>query len=110
MGLLIASIRKQYLISYKSELENKIMLIQDAKMTLTKASKDLTPTGTDLDPSSPVIKELNQRKERLNALDQKLDEQLNEYKEDLEMVTAEIKTCDSMFEDNVKDSFSYGKG
>ena len=37
MGLLIASIRKQYLISYRNELENKIMLAQDAKMTLTKA-------------------------------------------------------------------------
>lgn len=108
MGLLIASIRKQYLISYRNELENKIMLAQDAKMTLTKAAKDLTPTGTDLDPESPVIKELNKRKERLNLLEQKLDDQLNEYQEDLKMVEEQIKSCDTMFDSNLKNTFSYG--
>ncbi|MBP7212174.1 hypothetical protein KBA27_04995 [bacterium] len=105
MGLLIASLRKQYLIGYKNELQNKIMLIQDAKMNLTKAGKDLTPAGTDLDPDNPVVKELNARKERLNTLEQKLDAQLNEYQEDLKMVEAQIEGCDKMFEEGVRDTF-----
>src|SRR5574344_2437701 len=109
MGLLIASLRKQYLIRYKNELENKISLIKDAKMNLTKAGKDLTPVGTDMDPDSPVIKELNKRKERLNLLEQKLDQQLNEYEEDLKMVDAQIQGCDKMFDDNLKLTYSYGK-
>jgi DNA repair ATPase RecN len=105
MGLLLASLRKQYLISYKNELENKISLVQEAKMNLTKAGKDLTPPGTDLDPDNPVVKELNQRKERLNALEQKLDAQLNEYQEDLKMIEPQIQACDKMFDDSVKDTF-----
>src|SRR5574344_1999877 len=105
MGLLIASARKHQLIMYKNELENKISLIQEAKMNLTKACKDLTPVGTDLDPDSPVVKELNKRKERLNLLEQKLDAQLSEYTEDLKMVEAQIEGCDKMFADGVRDTF-----
>src|SRR5574344_849407 len=107
MGLLIASLRKQYLIRYRNELEHKISLIKDAKMNLTKAGKDLTPVGTDMDPDSPVIKELNKRRERLNLLEQKLDEQYNEYKEQLSMIDGQIKTCDDMFSEDLKTSFAY---
>src|SRR5574344_1003897 len=108
MGLLIASMRKQYLMRYRNELEDKIMLIQEAKTNLTKAGKDLMPVGTDMDPDSPVIKELNKRKERLNLLEQKLDQQMNEYMEDLKMVEAQIEGCDKMFDDDLKQSFAYG--
>lgn len=108
MGLLSASIRKQYLIAYKNELEYKIQLITQSKMGLSESVSDLLKTGTDLDPENPVVKQLEQRKERLNLLEKKLDMQMNEYKEKLEMVETEIKSCEGMFKSNLESAFSYG--
>ena len=110
MGLLIATIRKQYLIAYKNELEYKMQLITQAKMGLSQSSSDLLNTGTDLDPENPVVKQLEQRREKLNLLEKKLDMQMNEYKEKLEMVEAEMKSCESMFSSQVKEAFTYGGG
>jgi len=109
MGLLIATIRKQYLIAYKNELEYKIQLITQAKMGLSQSVSDLLNVGTDLDPENPVVKQLEQRKEKLNLLEKKLDMQMNEYQEKLKMVDAEMQSCESMFDKNVQTAFSYGK-
>ena len=109
MGLLIATIRKQYLIAYKNELEYKIQLITQAKMGLSQSVSDLLNVGTDLDPENPVVKQLEQRKEKLNLLEKKLDMQMNEYQEKAKMVEKEIESCDAMFESNMKTAFSYGK-
>lgn len=109
MGLISASIRKQYLIAYRNELEYKLQLITQAKMGLSESVSDLLNVGTDLDPESPVIKQLQQRQAKLNLLEKKLDMQMNEYQEKLKMVEREIESCDAMFESNLKTSFSYGK-
>lgn len=109
MGLLTASIRKQYLIGYKSDLEYKIQTITQAKMSLSSSVSDLLESGKDMDPENPAMKVLEQRRERLNLLEKKLDMQMNEYKEKLEMVEAEIKSCEGMFSKDLQDSFSYGK-
>ncbi len=110
MGLLIASLRKQYLIAYQNELEYKIQLITQAKIALSQSSNDLLNVGTDMDPDNPVIKQLEQRKERLNLLEKKLDMQMNEYQQKLKMVMTELQSCDAMFDSNVKNSFSYYGG
>jgi len=109
MGLLSASIRKQYLIAYKNELEYKMQLITQSKMGLSESVTELMKTGTDLDSENPVMKQLEQRKERLNLLEKKLDMQMNEYQEKAKMVEKEIESCDAMFESNMKTAFSYGK-
>ena len=109
MGLLSASIRKQYLIAYKNELEYKMQLITQSKMGLSTSVTELMKTGTDLDPENPIVKQLEQRKERLNQLEKKLDMQMNEYQEKFKMVEKEIESCDAMFESNMKTAFSYGK-
>lgn len=110
MGLLSASIRKQYLIAYKNELEFKLQTISQAKMGLSQSVSDLLNVGTDLDPESAVVKQLEQRKARLNLLEKKLDLQMNEYQEKLKMVEKEMESCDAMFESNLKTSFTYGGG
>lgn len=109
MGLLIATIRKQYLLAYRNELEYKIQLITQSKMSLSQSVSDLLHAGTDLDPENPVVKQLEQRKEKLNLLEKKLDLQMAEYQEKLKMVEAEIQSCETMFDKSVQSAFSYGK-
>ena len=110
MGLISASIRKQYLLAYRNELEFKMQLISQSKMGLSQSVSDLLNAGTDLDPENPVVKQLEQRKAKLNLLEKKLDMQMNEYQEKLKMVEKEMESCDAMFDSNMKTAFSYGGG
>jgi len=110
MGLLSASIRKQYLLAYRNDLEFKMQLITQAKMGLSSSVSDLLNVGTDLDSENPVVKQLEQRKEKLNLLEKKLDMQMNEYQEKLKMIEKEMESCDAMFESNLKTAFTYGGG
>lgn len=109
MGLIVAAIRKQYLIAYKHDLEYKIMLIVQAKSGLASSVSDLMDSGKSLDPESPVIKQLEQRKERLNLLEKKLDLEMNTYQAKLKAVEIELESCNGMIESNLKTAFSYGK-
>lgn len=109
MGLIAAVIRKQYLLAYKHDLEYKIQLITQAKMGLASSVSDLLNTGTDLDPENPVIKQLEQRKERLNLLEKKLDMEMNVYQAKLKAAELELESCNGMIEGNLKTAFSYGK-
>ena len=101
MGLLAATVTKQYLIAYKNDIEYKKSLILQSKMNLSQASGDLLHAGTDLDPENPVIKQLEERKARLNLLEKKLDMELNEYDEKLQMIDGNIKNCDKIIESSI---------
>lgn len=102
MGLIAATIAKQSMIAYKHDLEYKIMLIAQAKMGLSDSVKDLMSAGTDMDPDNPVVKQLEQRKERLNALEKKLDMEMAEYKSKLEMAEANLATFEKMEQSAIK--------
>jgi capsule polysaccharide export protein KpsE/RkpR len=107
MGLIAAAIRKQYLIAYKHDLEYKVQLITQAKMGLASSVSDLLHTGTDLNPDNPIIKQLEQRKARLNLLEKKLDLQMNAYQAKLKAIDIEIQSCDKMLNKNMKQAFSF---
>lgn len=85
----------------KNELEYKMTLIRQAKLGLSESTKDLMNVGTDMDPDSPAVKQLEQRKERLNLLEKKLEEQLDEYEIKLQMIEADIKHCDEMIKSSI---------
>lgn len=102
MGLIAATVTKQYLIAYKNELEYKMMLIRQSKLGLDEATSELLNAGTDMDPENPMVKQLEQRKERLNLLEKKLDMQLEEYETKLKMVEANLKSCDEMISSSLK--------
>lgn len=102
MGLIAASVQKQYLIAYQNELEYKISLIAQAKMNLTSASNDLLNAGTNLDPENPMVKQLEQRRARLNMLEKKLDMQMEEYQTKLKMIDENMKACDNMVDKGVR--------
>lgn len=102
MGLIAATVTKQYLIAYKNELEYKMILIKQAKFGLSDSVNELLNAGTDMDPENPMVKQLEQRKERLNLLEKKLDMQLEEYETRLKMVDVGMKQCDEMISGAIK--------
>lgn len=101
MGLIAATITKQQLMAYKNELEYKMTLIRQAKLGLSSSAEDLLNAGTDMDPESPMVKQLEQRKERLNLLEKKLDTQLDEYEVKLQMIEKNIEHCDEMIKGSI---------
>lgn len=86
MGIVSGTVTQQYLIAYQNELEYKISLIEQAKLGLSSSVAELVTAGSDLDPESPAVKQLEQRRERLNMLEKKLDLELAEYQTKLGMV------------------------
>lgn len=83
---LAGTVYQQQYIAQKSDIEYKIMLINQAKLSLTSSMDDLLNVGTDLDPSNPMVKQLEARKERLHQLEKKLDMQLAMYQKQLSQI------------------------
>ncbi len=108
MGLLTASMRMFYLNASRLDLEYKIQLVSKAKLDLSSQSSELINAGTDLDPNSPVVKQLEMRKEKLHMLEKQLDQQMLGYQNRLKMVETEYASCQKMFDKNVQSSASYG--
>lgn len=107
MGYAVATIRMMYLNAQRLDLEYKIQLIADAKMNLSRTVTDLMNVGTDLEPDSPVVKKLEQRKERLYLLEKKLDMQLAAYRTRLKVIETEQQSCEQMIQNNIQRSFRY---
>lgn len=105
MGLLTSSMRMFTLNSQRLDLEYKIQLVQQAKADLTAQDAQLINAGTDLSADSPVLKQLEARKERLHLLEKKLDQQLLQYQSKLKMVEAEYANCSKDFDKNIKYSY-----
>lgn len=101
MSLVAATVTKQYLIAYKNELEYKMTLIRQAKLGLADSANELLNAGSDLYPEDPMVKQLEQRKERLNLLEKKLDMQLDEYETKLQMIDKDMEHCDEMIKSSI---------
>ena len=107
MGLVICQIRLMYLQQQRLDLEYKIQLITQSKMTLSQSVSDLMQVGNDYDPESPTSKLLQQRQAKLKVLEQKLDMQMLQYQSRLKMVDAEYQSCLGMIDKNIQSSFTY---
>ena len=107
MGVITDSIRMQYLSNQKMDYEYKIQLVTQARMGLTRAGDDLMQVGTDYSPDSPVVKQLQQRQNKLKMLEQKLEQQMIRYQTGLQMVNTEYEACRSRLYQNIGQSFRY---
>ncbi len=107
MGYAVATIRLMQLNAERLDLEYKVQLIADAKMNLGRTITDLVNVGTDLEPDSPVVKKLEQRKERLYLLEKKLDMQMEQYKTRLKAIETEYQSCEQMIDKNIQRTFKY---
>ena len=86
MGIVTQTVGQQKYIGMQKDLEYKIDLIKEAKSNLTMSMTELVNVGTDLDPSNPMVKQLQARKEKLHQLEKKLDMQLQMYETQLQIV------------------------
>lgn len=107
MGYAVAAMEAMSLNAERLDLEYKVQLIADAKMNLGKTISDLLQVGTDLEPDSPVVKKLEQRKERLHMLEKKLDMQMEQYKQRLKAIDIAYQSCEQMMQKNLQKSFSF---
>lgn len=107
MGMATAQMRLMFLNAYRLDLEYKVQLISEAKMNLSRTVTDLLNVGTDLDSDDPVVKKLNARKERLNIMEKKLDMQMQEYQQKLQMIDKEMSSCEGLLQKNIDRSFKY---
>ena len=110
MGFITGSIRLLYLTQLRNDLEYKIMLISEAKLDMSKSITDLMEVGTDLDPDSPIIKNMKARRDRLQQVEKRLDEQMTIYQNKLKAVDTEIQSAQSMVDKGIQLSFKYGTG
>jgi predicted nucleic acid-binding Zn-ribbon protein len=92
------------------DLEYKIQLITQTRMGLATSVSDLMAIGNDFDPESPATKMLQQRQTKLNALEKKLEMQMQAYQGRLAAIQKEEESCKALLEQNVARAFSYGGG
>lgn len=109
MGLLVSQIRLMYLQHQRLDLEYKIQLITQTKMSLSASVSDLVQVGNDLDPESPTTKMLQQRQAKLKVLEAKLDQQMAAYQARLKMIDTEFESAKAMVDKNIQSSFTYGR-
>ena len=108
MGLINSTIRVAMLASQKLDIEYKILTITQAKMNLSQSVSDLMQVGTDYtDPESQVVKLLNQRQQRLQQLEKRLDMQMAQLQTRLQMIETELESAKKMRDNSIKASFTY---
>ena len=86
MGIVTQTIGQQKYLAMQMDLEYKINLINETKLSLASSLNELVNVGSDLDPSNPMVKQLQARKEKLHQLEKKLDMQLQMYQTQLQLV------------------------
>lgn len=101
MSLIAGAMGKQKAIAEEHQIKEKIGEIRTALKDLTSSNKDLINAGSDMDPSNPAVKQLEQRKERLSLLEKKLDMEMSELKDRLEIVEKEKEYSEKLFSDGV---------
>ena len=107
MGLITSSFRMMYLTAYQLTLETKIQWIATAKMELVASSDEILSLGNDLDPDNPAVKQMEARRDRLAVLEKRLDMQMQEYQNRLNMVNTELSSCKGAVDKAIQRSFSY---
>jgi len=107
MGLIASSFRMMYLTAYQISLESKIQWISSAKMELVASADEIMALGNDLDPENPAVKQMEYRREKLTALEKKLDLQMQEYQSRLKMVEAELESTRGAVDNAINRSFKY---
>lgn len=89
MGMLVSASRLMYITGHRHDLEYKIQLINTARTNLMGSINETMANGADMEPESPEVKLMEQRKQRLMLIDKKLEMELQQYQTQLQMIQTE---------------------
>lgn len=106
MGLVVSAARMMYLNGYRHDLEYKIQLIHQARMNLLNNLNGLIANGADMDPDSPEVKLMEQRKQRLMLIDKKLEQELKAYQLKLDSTKAEMQKVEENIKQGIQMAYS----
>jgi len=108
MGLVSGIVRLQYLKMLQLDLEDKVQTLAETKTHLAAQGEELVSIGTDLDPDSPEVRHLEQRRQKLQIMEKKIDAEMLKYQTQMKMTEAEMQSAQSMVDNSIKRSFTYG--
>lgn len=110
MSQVSLQIRYMFLILRESDLNNKITQISQIKQNLASNTSDLLNAGVNLDPNSPEMKVLEARRQRLVAIEKRLDVELAQYQTQLKAVETEIQGVRNNLGKAIERDYSFGFG
>lgn len=105
MGVLVQSSRLIYITSLRNDLEYKIQIINTSRTNLMNTINATMVNGADMDPDSPEVRLMEQRKQRLMLIDKKLEMQLQQYQTQLQMINAEEQAISKNLQQNIERSY-----
>lgn len=108
MSLATSQLQLIFCTLYRNDLEFKIQTIMQTKIQLADSVNSLMDVGTDMDPESPTLKILEQRRQKLLLVEKKLDASLQRYQTQLKSTEASIQGLKKTVDKNIKLSFSGG--
>lgn len=107
MGVLVSASRLMYITGYRHDLEYKIQLINTARTNLMGSINETMANGADMEPESPEVKMMEQRKQRLMLIDKKLEMELQQYQAQLQMINAEENGLNQSLQQNIERSYKH---
>lgn len=110
MGILVSASRLMYITGFRHDLEYKIQLINTARTNLMAQVNSMMANGADMDPESPEVKMMEQRKQRLMLVDKKLDQEIQQYQTQLQMINAEEQSVNKSLQQGIEHAYSGGRG
>jgi len=87
--VLVAAMRQMYLVGQRHDLEYQIDMINSNKANILASINTMVPNGVDMEPDSPEVKIMEQRKQRLMLIDKKLDQDLTMAQNKLAMLNSQ---------------------
>lgn len=104
MSVILDSVGMMTLKMGMLDLNHKIALCSEEKTRLASQEMSLVDAGTDLDPNSPVYKQLQARRDRLHLLEKQIDAKMLKYQNQLKMMETQYQSYQQRFEKDVKES------
>ncbi|MBR1617275.1 hypothetical protein IJ670_03905 [bacterium] len=106
MGLLVSIFRLAQIRNYRSDLEYQIQLVHSTKLDLSSQINSLVGLRTNLEPDSKEAKELEKKKERLMQAEKALDQQLERYQTQLDMINQEEQQVRQQKQEAIQRTFA----
>jgi hypothetical protein len=111
MGLVASTMRMMCLTAYKNQLEMRIQGVTENLVAIQEQANELVTIGTDLDPDSVALKDLNAKKERLNLIEKKLEMEQKQFQAQIEEVNQELQACQQALSTTIQSGiFGYTLG